>query len=83
MLYPKNSIIHKYRPEHQKSHTPYVTDRAGTLYDTGAVASERVSFLLESQGCGVGTQKLRLRLLHKSSICINNGKPVRHFITNT
>jgi hypothetical protein len=27
--------------------------------------------------------KLRFRLLHKSSICINNGKPVRHFITTT
>jgi hypothetical protein len=27
--------------------------------------------------------KLRLRLLHKSSICINNGKPVRHFIATT
>jgi hypothetical protein len=27
--------------------------------------------------------KLRLRLLHKSSMCINNGKPIRHFITTT
>jgi hypothetical protein len=27
------------------------------------------------QGCEVDTQKLRLQLLHKSSICINNGKP--------
>jgi hypothetical protein len=27
--------------------------------------------------------KLRLRLLHKSSICINNGKPIRHFIATT
>jgi hypothetical protein len=35
------------------------------------------------QGCGVGTQNLRLRLLHKISICINNGKPIRHSITTT
>jgi hypothetical protein len=49
------------------------------------------------QGCGVGTQKLRLglrlltprflklrrRLFHKSSIYINNGKPIRHFIATT
>jgi hypothetical protein len=41
-------------------------------------------------GCGVGTQNLRLRLLYKSSVCINNGKPtkmvngiVRHLITTT
>jgi hypothetical protein len=27
--------------------------------------------------------KLRLRLLHKSSICINNGKPIRRFIATT
>jgi hypothetical protein len=27
--------------------------------------------------------KLRLRLLHKSSIRINNGKPIRHFIATT
>jgi hypothetical protein len=27
--------------------------------------------------------KVRLRLLHKSSICINNGKPIRHFIATT
>jgi hypothetical protein len=27
--------------------------------------------------------KLRLRLLHKSSLCINNGKPIRHFIATT
>jgi hypothetical protein len=27
--------------------------------------------------------KLRLRLLHKSSICINNGKPIRCFIATT
>jgi hypothetical protein len=27
--------------------------------------------------------KLRFRLLHQSSIRINNGKPVRHFITTT
>jgi hypothetical protein len=27
--------------------------------------------------------KLRLRLLHKISIRINNGKPTRHFITTT
>jgi hypothetical protein len=26
---------------------------------------------------------LKFRLLHKSSICINNGKPIRHFITTT
>jgi hypothetical protein len=26
---------------------------------------------------------LKLRLLHKSSICINNGKPIRHFIATT
>jgi hypothetical protein len=39
--------------------------------------------LSQYQGCGVGTQKLRLRLLHKSSICINNGKPIRHFIATT
>jgi hypothetical protein len=25
--------------------------------------------------------RLRHRLLHKSSICINNGKPIRYFIT--
>jgi hypothetical protein len=31
--------------------------------------------------CAVGTQNLQL--LHKSSICINNGKPIRHFITTT
>jgi hypothetical protein len=24
--------------------------------------------------------ELRLRLLHESSICIKNGKPIRHFI---
>jgi hypothetical protein len=35
------------------------------------------------QGCAVGTQNLRFRPLHKSSICINNGKPVRHFIATT
>jgi hypothetical protein len=28
-------------------------------------------------------QLLKLRLLHKSSICINNGKPMRRFITTT
>jgi hypothetical protein len=27
--------------------------------------------------------KLRLRLLHRSSVCVNNGKPVRHFIATT
>jgi hypothetical protein len=27
--------------------------------------------------------KLRLRLIHKISICINNGKPIRRFITTT
>jgi hypothetical protein len=27
--------------------------------------------------------KLRLRLLHKDLICINNFKPIRHFITTT
>jgi hypothetical protein len=27
--------------------------------------------------------KLRIRLLHKSSICINNGKLIRHFIITT
>jgi hypothetical protein len=27
--------------------------------------------------------KLQLRLLHKISLCINNGKPIRHFITTT
>jgi hypothetical protein len=26
---------------------------------------------------------LKLRLLHKSSICINNDKPIRHFIATT
>jgi hypothetical protein len=29
------------------------------------------------------TRFLKLRLLHKSSICINNGKPIRHFVTTT
>jgi hypothetical protein len=28
-------------------------------------------------------QFLKLQLLHKGSICINNGKPIRHFITTT
>jgi hypothetical protein len=36
-----------------------------------------------NQGCAVGTQKLRLRLLHKSSICINNGKRIKRFVTTT
>jgi hypothetical protein len=27
--------------------------------------------------------RVRLRLIHKNSICTNNGKPVRHFITTT
>jgi hypothetical protein len=40
-------------------------------------------FTPSNRGCGVGTQRLRLRLLHKSSVCINKGKPVRHFITAT
>jgi hypothetical protein len=45
------------------------------------------------QGCGVGTQNLRPRLLNfynsdsnsfiKKLQCINNGKPIRHFITTT
>jgi hypothetical protein len=39
------------------------------------------AFGTQNQGCAVGTQNLRLRLLHKSSICINNGKPIRRFIT--
>jgi hypothetical protein len=36
---------------------------------------------VSNERCAVGTQKLRL--LHKSSIRINNGKPIRHFITTT
>jgi hypothetical protein len=28
-------------------------------------------------------QFLQLKLLHKISICINNGKPIRHFIATT
>jgi hypothetical protein len=27
--------------------------------------------------------EVRLRLLHKNSMCINNGKPIRHFIATT
>jgi hypothetical protein len=42
----------------------------------------RLCLLCEDQGCGVCTQKLRLRL-HKNSMCINNGKPVRRFIATT
>jgi hypothetical protein len=47
--------------------------------------TDRTLHRFTNQGCGVGTQKhwLRLRLLHKSSICINNGKPIRHFIATT
>jgi hypothetical protein len=60
-----------------------VSDLCPAPYCGDNLEEDRVGGECSARECGVGTRKLRLRRIHKGSICINSGKPVRRFVATT